>query len=312
MFKKRKYFYKFTPFYKQILILAIIYRTCERFLHFNQYYSMIEQHINEEELRKKITGLFEYRFFPTLMASADDTPDNISIFNENLIELQEAIYYLDAHLEGNWQTDQRILQWHWKNIESKLLNFNLAEIETGPYLNHIRKYEKHELELRDGKTPLRLDMEYFYFYKSCDVKLLRRLIYEKYKLSPQWGNLADWRYYDLVTEVNDDVEDLSEDLSFINGNRFLISIILKGKTETKRVFDDFLKQILAKSLDKYHLHQHEWLRELHHMTEVQVKTTKSLIDQQIDSISMATLKDSRLMLCLHQNTADKISHQKYN
>ena len=60
-----------------------------------------------------------------------------------------------------------------------------------------------------GLLPTRLEMEYFYFYKSCDVKLLRRLIYEtRLKGSKSFGSLSDWRYFDLVTEVNDDVADI--------------------------------------------------------------------------------------------------------
>jgi hypothetical protein len=269
---------------------------------------MIENHINEQELLKKIIGLFEYRLFPTLISSTHDTPESISQFTQDLIALQTAIYYLDAHLEGNWVTDPSILKWHWDNIESKLHQFSLGATDTTSYLNHIRKYEKHELELRVGKTPLRFDMEYFYFYKSCDVKLLRRLIYEHYKLNPSWGQLADWRYYDLVTEVNDDVEDLFEDLDFINGNRFLISLILKGRAETKASFTEFLDQILAKSSEKHQNHPNEWLRRLHDMTVVRIDETKALIEIQLEKISNGKLLTSQLVPYLNQKGMTSISH----
>jgi len=176
---------------------------------------MIEPHINEAELRKKIVELFDYRLFPQLLEASHVDEALQSVFIEHLIQLQTNIYFLDAHLEANWQTNPQILNLHWDNIKNSLDSFHIPTDQYTAYLNHIKKYEKHELELRQGKSPLRFDMEYFYFYKSCDVKLLRRLIYERFQLTPVCGMLSDWRFYDLVTEVNDDIEDLFEDLDFI-------------------------------------------------------------------------------------------------
>ena len=150
------------------------------------------------------------------------------------------------------------------------------------------------MDLRKGKTPLRLDMEYFYFYKSCDVKLLRRLIYEKYKLSPEYGQLADWRYYDLVTEVNDDVEDLYEDLDFINGNRFLISILHNGKQKTKVIFDQFLQIIEDKSIEKYQNTQGKMKEEIYTQTRHQISETRNLLDLRLESVPLESLHRSEL------------------
>lgn len=255
---------------------------------------MLEQHINANELQQKILLLFEYRLFPELMAKSDHNNEAKDHFYQDLVALQTSIYHLDAHLEANWQTDIDKLNWHWQNIKNNLYLFNIDNEQTSSYLGHIKKYEKHELELRERKTPLRLDMEYFYFYKSCDVKLLRRLIYETFKLSPSCGNLSDWRYYDLVTEVNDDVEDLFEDLEYINGNRFLISLLSLGKKETSAIFTQFLNTIISKANEKYKINKGSFKSEIFDHTRKRVEETALLIHQQLDTVTTADLERSLL------------------
>jgi hypothetical protein len=255
---------------------------------------MFEPHIDENALQEKIVTLFNYRLFPELLKVGSENSIANEIFIKKLIALQTAIYHLDAHLEANWVTDETKLNGHWNNIIDKLQVFNIYKQDTVSYLNHIRKYEKHELELRAYKTPLRLDMEYFYFYKSCDVKLLRRLIYESYRLTPNCGKLSDWRYYDLVTEVNDDVEDLFEDLDFINGNRFLISLLYHGKKDTFDVFTKFLDIILDEAQEKYHTSKGGFRTEILDHTLIRVNETKILLEMQLDKITFEELKRSKL------------------
>lgn len=262
---------------------------------------MLEQHIQEDVLRQKITLLFEYRLFPTLVAKGNESNIQNEIFWEKLIDLQTAIYHLDAHLEVNWETNPKLLKWHWDNIKKYLTAFDVDKEYADNYLNHIKKYEKHEQELRVGKMPLRLDMEYFYFYKSCDVKLLRRLIYEHYRLSPECGKLADWRYYDLVTEVNDDVEDLFEDLEFINGNRFLISLLYYGKKVTEKVFIDFLDLVIEKAKIKFDTGVGAFRKEIYDQTMMSAIETKKLVRTQLDKLESGALQSSKLMQYLDVN-----------
>jgi hypothetical protein len=256
---------------------------------------MFETHIDEKSLHEKIISLFDYRLFPQLLQYGGKSDDENKEFYQNLIDLQTAIYHLDAHLEAHWDTDNTKLAWHWDNIKSKLNVFNIDNELSIAYLNHIKKYEKHELELRAGKTPLRLDMEYFYFYKSCDVKLLRRLIYESLRLSPQCGKLSDWRYYDLVTEVNDDVEDLFEDLDFINGNRFLISLLFDGKKETAKVFLAFLNTIKSNAKEKYALGAGSFRSEILEQTLLRAKETEQLLHAQLEKVSIDDLQRAKLL-----------------
>jgi hypothetical protein len=258
---------------------------------------MIEQHIDEGILHTKIVTLFEYRLFPALLKLDTSLgPNEQTIFVNQLIELQKAIYYLDGHLEAHWGTDTEILDWHWQQIQSRLTSIGIEESQHGAYLNHIKKYERHELSLRQNKDLLQFNLEYFYFYKSCDVKLLRRLIFEKCNLK-NGGSLSDWRYYDLITEVNDDVEDIFEDLHFINGNRVLMQLMRDGKSKTKNIIDTFMDLIAAKAINQCSKgRNHAFKNEIMEVTLQRVAETKALLDYQLKLITTAQINSSKLMV----------------
>lgn len=258
----------------------------------------MEPRIIEKELRHKIEKLMEYRMFPLLFGESDQSDTVKEIFYNKLIDLQFAIYILDAHLESNWEVNTKTLYDHWANIAEKLIDCDVKNDDTGAYLSHIRKYEKHELELRLGKSPLRFDMEYFYFYKSCDVKLLRRLIYEKFGLSKSCGTLSDWRYFDLITEVNDDIEDLEEDLQFINGNRFMIHLLHNGIKETAQNFSEFMNQIKVKATNKALESNHTFSKIIYENTILQLEATSNLMTQTLDELDLNQLKHSKLIFHL--------------
>ncbi|MBK8053771.1 MAG: hypothetical protein IPK35_11010 [Saprospiraceae bacterium] len=261
---------------------------------------MVELHIDEKVLKQKIEVLMEYRLFPLLFDESTLPKEEKRKFYDRLIDLQSAIYLLDAHLEANWEVDEQVLQSHWSNITDKLCQLGIKQENAGAYLSHIKKYEKHELELRKGKSPLRFDLEYFYFYKSCDVKLLRRLIFEKMHLEKTCGALADWRYYDLITEVNDDVEDLIEDLQFINGNRFLISLLKSGKEKTYEEYAAFMNQIIVKAETKLD-HSHYKLKNvIFEGTNQQVIETLKLMIQTIENVDEKLLDQSKLFSHLQE------------
>ncbi|MBK9253943.1 MAG: hypothetical protein IPM42_00495 [Saprospiraceae bacterium] len=255
-----------------------------------------EQHIDNDDLLKKVKLLFEYRLFPELLkikTSINETGK--SEFYDKLIRLQTSIYYLDAHLEAHKNPDSNVLHAHWQNIYSELHTLEVKEGEYFQYVSHIIKYQKHELELRSEKSPLRFKMAYFYFYKSCDVKLLRRLIYEKFGLSSQLGALSYWRNYDLITEVNDDVEDVFEDLNFFNGNRFLISLISLGKIKTRTDFNQFINEIESRNNIR-HIHDKYSFRTefIFENTRNRIKETRQLLVQRMDEVSDSIIRDSLL------------------
>jgi hypothetical protein len=258
---------------------------------------MSEPHIQKEALYQKINALFTYRSFPWLLEQCTfDTPAEGTAFSIQLTELQASIYMLDAHLEANWHTSDNILEHHWSSIRHHLGRFGISLHKSAAYLSHIQKYQKHELSLRQRVLPQSFNMSYFYFYKSCDVKLLRRLIYERGDLRKSLGSLNEWRYFDLVTEVNDDVEDLQEDLQFINGNRFLITLLLDGKMAAQTQFGSFLDTIALRAKQFFRKGSHNVFRAMIlSQTLEQVEHTKKQMLEQLSIPQQDIRRDALIM-----------------
>ncbi len=230
------------------------------------------------ELRNKIIELFEYRQLPELISFGGKDWDDA--YYERLIELQFHIYKLDHELETNWDVDMSIIEDRWRKIYGALDGLAIPNHLHHRYCRHIYKYQKHELDIRRLKLPTRLSMEYFYFYKSCDVKLLRKIIYRNNSELSKAIKESQWRLFDLVTEINDDIADLQEDVTTINGNRFLISLKQLGKEETEKIYSEFLNEIALRNQSEpisfKNIDLNEW-------TKIQVEETLNLLKTQIES-----------------------------
>jgi hypothetical protein len=162
----------------------------------------------DKKLEKKINLLFEYRVFPELFAEAGEKYKNHKLV-KNLKELQAAIYHLDHHLETNWDINaKKDLKPYWKEIYAALTKCGIKKADHDDYCKLIYKYQKHELYLRENRLPIDFKMEFYYYFKSCDVKLLRRIICDHFPILAKLYPTAHWRWFDLITEVNDDVEDV--------------------------------------------------------------------------------------------------------
>ncbi|MBK8700309.1 MAG: hypothetical protein IPN29_12575 [Saprospiraceae bacterium] len=236
----------------------------------------------ESILLKKIEDLFEYRAFPELYRYSNAEAGVIHHLHQDLMALQKRIYHLDAYLETNWTLDPNELKRLWDEIYTGLIRFKIEEKEFAPYCRQIFKYQKHEVDLRYHKLPTRLDMEYFYFYKSCDVKLLRRILQEQLPSLKPLFSLADWRYFDLITEINDDVCDLEEDMHTINGNRVLISLNEIGKEATLEIFGQFIADIEGKSQQRFAGMDDNYRKEIHSRTLMQARLTIELLRKKLD------------------------------
>lgn len=247
----------------------------------------------DKAFRKKIVELFDYRLLPTLMKVG-----NQGIFDdeyyEQLIDLQYKIYLFDEVLESDWIINQIRIKETWDDIYDQLNHIGLDPSLHDEYCSYLYTYQKHEEEIRDGKLPLEYAMEYFYYYKSCDVKLIRRLIYDRYSSLHDIVTLDGWKVFDLVTEVNDDVEDLLEDTSTINGNRYLISMLHDGEEVTKSVFLDFLDQLaVSNAAIKESSLSHQAY------TSSEIIRTKQIIESQVlDTAAMDTMRASRIGIYL--------------
>lgn len=256
----------------------------------------IPDHIDKAGLEQKILDLFEYRMFPVLLDHMNKPRKEKTDFFRHLFNLQEAIYVLDAHLECNWQVDDAMREKSWNNIVFYLKKCLHSGQLPGPYLLHIEKYEKHELALRSALFPDRFTMSYFYYYKSCDVKLLRRLIYEFGRLEGKDSRLSDWRWFDYVTEINDDISDVEEDMGFYNGNRFLIELLRHGKKYTETGFKKMLDSIRLNT-EKRMTGQRvtPFQQEIHHQTLENVRQTTEMLKSVIEQIHPDELKNKWVM-----------------
>ncbi len=205
--------------------------------------------MKESILKEKINLLFNYRKFPELFQAANQKYDRHAL-KRKLVDLQVAIYRLDHYLESNWKIKKSELAKKWQSIYVALKDCGVAKKHHHEYCKLIYKYQKHELYLRDQKLPLRFNKEYYYYFKSCDVKLLRRIIFDHYPALQNEFPASDWRYFDLITEVNDDVEDVFEDCETINGNYFLIQWLNESPTEAKKQFAAFIKEIKLKDKNR--------------------------------------------------------------
>lgn len=231
-------------------------------------------------LNEKIEALFSYRMFPQLYELSGASSQNVEVFHNRLVKLQAAIYYLDAHLETNWEVDFDVINEKWDYIYACLNELKVSGEKAKYYCRQIQKYQTHELNMRAGRWPDRYNLEYFYFFKSCDVKLMRQLIFDEFpKLRPLFL-LSEWRLFDLVTEVNDDVEDIFEDLSTINGNRFLIQTLKEGKGKTASIFKSFLDQLETRNIAENYRNK-AWSESIREATTQNIIQTHLLIEEKL-------------------------------
>ncbi len=238
-----------------------------------------------DHLRFKISELFEFRQIPWLIAKTTDPSANR--FVADLIALQVAIYELDAHLEGNEVIAQQDLVQYWSCIEDRLSVFELT-VPPEEYLAEIKVYQQRELDLRSGTTSIANDLTDLYRYKSCDVRLMRRLIYERWPQLRQVLPQQAWLPFDLITEVNDDAEDIYEDLNMYNGNRLLLAMLQHGITEAVFQHRNFVKSCMSKATSQ----------KLPYTCLAMVYAvgfqTLELLDQRKSELSMETLEASQL------------------
>ena len=153
-----------------------------------------------------------------------------------LHELQYFIYLLDKILEENEHPDQESLEKIWWDIFLSLERCGIPKIWQVDYCAEILNYQKHELGVRQGKSLTQLDPGVFYAVKSCDVKLMRKILYFHFPSLSQWVKEDEWCLFDYYAEIYDDVEDVLEDAGTNNGNLFLHTIQEKGLTEALQVY----------------------------------------------------------------------------
>jgi len=227
----------------------------------------------------KINALFEYRKLPQLLSF-----DNRGIANgllQKLVQLQKDIYLLDKYLESSWEIDLVKLEDYWIPIFESLSGFGITDLEIPNYISHIKRYQDHELAIRKNVIHSHKSLHYYYYYKSCDVKLLRRLIIENIPSLYETMDVSDWVFFDLITELNDDIEDIQEDLNVNNGNGFILNAHLDGLNKTYDNFISFILEILFKSEQRsYNFMSEGWNQKISKWTLEYGKQTLELLHSQ--------------------------------
>ena len=242
-----------------------------------------------KELREKIEDLFALRRLPELLNHCDSKHE--ASIEEQLIALQKSIYDLDLLLETSWKISHTDLSKKWQNIFSDLRAFGLSNSQMDDYTSAIKRYQKHELQLRQGKLPIEYTLEYYYYYKSCDVKLLRRLLYEHTpqleKLYPQ----SEWRIFDLITEIYDDVEDVFEDMETINGNAFMLNINSRGLKATVDLYQDFINELEFRLEERLGKAKAEGKKQIYNWTKEAIMHLNILMLKQSEKIKSEPKRD---------------------
>lgn len=204
-----------------------------------------KKYTGEPEIKHKIAELFSYRKLIGLLQQGGLDKDKI--FYAHLVAIQYQIYLLDAYLEGQWDLDKSALALCWDKIKESLSKLNYSSSQIDKLLREIKEYERIERNCRKGNWPTKVSFRKFYTTKSCDVRLIRHLIYDAQpELSLIWKE-KDWVYYDLITEMNDDIADIIEDLNTYNGNRFLISVLRKGRHKTEKQYRAYIDKFTSKA-----------------------------------------------------------------
>ena len=190
-------------------------------------------------LEAKIIELFFYRKIPDLISISGLSKDEVM---PKMMTLQKAIFEYDKYLEEQWELDQKIVYEKWQIIKKELSLWYLNGNSIDHELEQIAIYAKNEHAIRSGLSLSSIPIRYFYYYKSCDVRLMRRLI--QYSSQEKWEHgIEHWMGFDWITEINDDLSDIEEDRNTFNGNRFIHVVEKNGLTSAKLEYAHFLEEV---------------------------------------------------------------------
>jgi len=189
---------------------------------------------------KKIKDLFKCRKISEHLLLVKTKPQKRNWIMNKLLDLQYAIYKLDTYGENNWIIREADLKYIWSDIYSKLKPFSSSDINIISHINDIKVYQEIETGLRSNYLPTKIPIDEFYYMKTCDVRLARALI-SNLSPSPYPEKLnLFWGYYDLVSEIFDDLIDINEDSFNFNCNRLLIKMSSEGN---KRTWDEYINYL---------------------------------------------------------------------
>lgn len=198
--------------------------------------------------RTKVAALFAGRRIVANMQMGRLDSETQQTLLERLRSLQAAIYRLDRYGESNWKVEEAILRELWQPICDNLRSFYPTDVNVENAVREIRAYQQIEVGLRHGHDPTAIPIHQFYSLKTCDVRLSRRLIVMISGNEVLETLTPFWNFYDLASEVCDDLTDIREDSRDFNCNRFLICRVLLGDEKTGKQYSQFLDLLLERTV----------------------------------------------------------------
>jgi len=252
------------------------------------------KHGTEEAIYAKIDELMAFRRLTLLLSLAE--PPVSGEWVDRLKRLQYSIYQLDAYLESDWKLDKSARRERWAAIGQALCDLGYTQKQSHRLLHEIREYERIELACRKNRWPTTVPFTRFYRIKSCDVRLMRTLLYKQAPLLNNAWPERTWRYFDQITEVQDDIADLQEDLPTWNANRFLVSLLRKGIPHTATRYHKALRRIGRKAARYFDaLPADSPARQVGQVTQTQLAETTQLLATTLDRLDPAILSESWLL-----------------
>jgi len=194
----------------------------------------------------KILDLFRHRHIDWLWAHSARAGDRAGY--ATLMRIQSAIYDLDAYLESNWRLSRQRLERYWQALQDELAALVPDPDDQYRLLEDIRQYQAQELMTRSGGDVSLIPLDDFYYYKTCDVRLIRELILRSDPPLREAIPASCWLAFDRITELEDDIEDQSEDQGTYNVNRYLAAVRSLGASPAAMAYRAYADELLGKAL----------------------------------------------------------------
>ena len=181
----------------------------------------------ERVISEKAEELYAKRIAPY-------APDLASPTREAIINFQKLVFVVDHYFEHNQQLNPAFLNSFWNQFEKFLDDLQMPKELQATLLQDIKDYADIEASIRIGRKLAEYEIRFFYFKKSCDVRMQRHII--RYLNTQPALSSEPEIIRDILEEIEDDVDDIAEDeLTPFGGNRFLE--ILNSKNIEK--FDEY-------------------------------------------------------------------------
>ncbi len=161
-----------------------------------------------------------------------------------LVAIQMAVYALDSYGETCWEIQPARLVQLWEAITREIRTLGIGTGQTEILIDQMRRYQHVEMSLRTCCGVLTIPLERFYELKTCDVRMSRAILGIVTRgdahLEPAWD------CFDAISEVCDDLEDVAEDATTFNCNRFLLQRWATGYEATAVLYLEYLETLSAR------------------------------------------------------------------